>query len=118
MLVEKTSQMAPTTAKAVSKLRHGEIQNFIDGELLEDLGQVLFRANKAASLRVGVVEFERENRGGDTQNVASVIEVELRRDLGQQPMALSSGVSGSGVEFGDAEGIGDALQQAKLRAGE
>ena len=118
MLVEKTSQMAPATAKAVRKLRYGEIQDFIDRKLLEDLGQMLFLGNKATSLRVGVFEFERENRGGDTQNVGPMVEVELRRDLGQQPMALSSGVSGSGVEFGDTERIGDALQQAKLRAGE
>jgi hypothetical protein len=67
---------------------------------------------------VRVLEFNGQDGGSDPQQLAAVIEVELRRDLSEQPVAFHSQGTGCRIEFGQLEIIDDVLQQAYLIAGE
>jgi hypothetical protein len=66
---------------------------------------------------VRVHKFDAQYGGGDPQQLAAVIEVELGRDLPEQPVAFHGQRTGCRIQLGPLKIIGDALQQAYLTAG-
>jgi hypothetical protein len=88
MLMKETIQMTPATAELGGQFPDRRIQEFIRRKLLEDLQHVLFDPDKTGSPGLGGFEFDSEDRRRHPQQLASVVEVELRRNLLQKPMAF------------------------------
>jgi hypothetical protein len=78
---------------------------------------MFIRPDEPDSPAVRVPEFYGQYGGADAEQLTAMIEVELGRDLAEQPVTFHSQRSGCCVMLGGLEVIGDSLQQAYFIAG-
>ena len=90
VLMEQPIEMSPAATKTVCELMHGKGQHVIRREAFEDLYEVIFDAHVTGSLGLEVLEFCVQDSSGQAKQVPAVIEVELRRNVRYQLVALRS----------------------------
>ena len=118
MLMEQPVQMPPAAIEPAGEVAHGQADQIGGGQFLENLGDVVFRAGGRAALRLNRLEFHGQQAGGNPQQLAPMVQVEIRRHLCKQPLAVLGQRRGGGKNLGRLEIFGEDVEQADSEAGE
>jgi hypothetical protein len=88
VLMEQAIQVATTATKATCQIVDREGQHVVGGKFFKHLDQVVFGTDETNSLSLSGLEFLIENYCGEPEQMATVVEIELRGDARDERVAF------------------------------
>ena len=110
--------MAPAATETARQLLDRKTQQFIRRKLLKPPKHIRLPPRRANSLTSSRPELLGQDRRGDTQQLAPMAEIKLRRNLSKQPVALLGHRAWCWIKLEAIQVLNHVIQQRELLCGE
>src|SRR6516162_6907520 len=112
MLVKQAVEVAAAAVEFLRQFAHGQVDDFGGGKSFKHLEQVFVGATETAAAPLHIFELRGQDGGADPDQLAAVIQVELRGDQAKKPVGFDGQRGAGRINSGRLIAFRDVVQQA------